>query len=208
MYHGKHSYLPFLLLFILGSCSSGKFVNLGLPSGTKWAKCNIGAQHEGDAGDYFAWGETEAKAIYEWYDYKFYTTSADSLSKYNMDDHEVTLKPADDVASMVLGRHCHIPTVAQWRELMNECTWEYVEGLGCKATGPNKKSILLPISGLRNGKSVDDMGRYGNYWTQQVDSTKTSCACGFTLTSRGRQILYSSRCLGFTIRAVKNRKQK
>ena len=37
------------------------YVDLGLPSGTLWATCNVGAVNPTDYGDYFAWGETEPK---------------------------------------------------------------------------------------------------------------------------------------------------
>lgn len=38
-----------------------EFVDLGLPSGIKWATCNIGSNKPEQVGEYFAWGETQSK---------------------------------------------------------------------------------------------------------------------------------------------------
>ena len=43
-----------------------EYVDLGLPSGTLWATCNVGASKPEDYGDYFAWGETKKKDVYDW----------------------------------------------------------------------------------------------------------------------------------------------
>ena len=48
-----------------------EYVDLGLPSGTLWATCNIGATTPEGYGDYFAWGETKAKSVYNWEKYKY-----------------------------------------------------------------------------------------------------------------------------------------
>jgi len=71
------------------------FVDLGLPSGTKWAKYNLGcdwdklnedpkhAKPEDWYGNYYGWGENEPKNNYDWKTYKF--GKRDNLTKYNKD---------------------------------------------------------------------------------------------------------------------------
>lgn len=105
-------------------------VDLGLPSGVKWAKTNVGAANPWDCGDYYAWGETQTKADYDWNTYKF--GNSDKLTKYcnNADfgnegftDALVTLESADDVAKAVLGADYSMPTIADWEELCSQCYW-------------------------------------------------------------------------------------
>ena len=48
-----------------------EYVDLGLPSGTLWATCNVGASKPEEYGDYFAWGETKPKDDYSWETYKW-----------------------------------------------------------------------------------------------------------------------------------------
>ena len=95
-------------------------VDLGLPSGIKWAKTNVGAANPWDCGDYYAWGETQAKTDYDWNTYKY--GNSDKLTKYcnNADsgndgftDALVTLESADDVAT-VLGADYSMPTIADY----------------------------------------------------------------------------------------------
>ncbi len=59
-----------------------EWVDLGLPSGTLWATCNVGASRPEEYGDYFAWGETKPKSTYEWDKYKWCKDSYDTLTKY------------------------------------------------------------------------------------------------------------------------------
>ncbi|MBR5166663.1 MAG: hypothetical protein IKW86_01190 [Salinivirgaceae bacterium] len=105
-------------------------VDLGLPSGIKWAKTNVGAANPWDCGDYYAWGETQAKTDYDWSTYKY--GNRDKLTKYcnNADsgndgftDALVTLESADDVATAVLGADYSMPTIADWEELCSQCYW-------------------------------------------------------------------------------------
>ncbi|MCI7430492.1 MAG: hypothetical protein MSS84_06410, partial [Bacteroidales bacterium] len=59
------------------------YVDLGLPSGTKWATCNVGASTPEEYGNYYAWGETTPKAYYDWSTYKWCNGSKTTLTKYN-----------------------------------------------------------------------------------------------------------------------------
>ena len=131
------------------------FVDLGLPSGLLWAKCNIGAATESDSGGYFSWGETAPKTKYSYGTYKFWNGS--TFTKYNWSDNLMELQPEDDAATVILGPWCHTPTKAEWEELIEKCTWEATKVTMpgttepvvsyWKVTGPNGNHIILPSTG-------------------------------------------------------------
>ena len=107
-------------------------VDLGLPSGIKWAKMNVGATNPWDFGNYYAWGETETKSDYNWETYKYCNGSGGMLNKYcsdanfgydNFSDDLTTLESSDDVATVIFGRGYSMPTTADWDELSNQCYW-------------------------------------------------------------------------------------
>ena len=91
------------------------YVDLGLPSGTLWAKCNVGAKTETEYGDYFAWGETKPKNEYSWKNYKF--GDEHNLTKYNDEDKLTELELKDDAAHVNMGSAWCIPTTEQFEEL-------------------------------------------------------------------------------------------
>ena len=131
------------------------FVDLGLPSGLLWAKCNIGAATESETGGYFSWGETAPKTDFGYSKYKFWNGS--TFTKYNWSDNLMELQPEDDAALVNLGPWCHIPTKAEWEELIEKCTWEATKMTMptatepivayWKVTGPNGNHIILPSTG-------------------------------------------------------------
>ena len=131
------------------------FVDLGLPSGLLWAKYNIGAATESDSGGYFSWGETAPKTKFGYGKYKFWNGS--TFTKYNWSDNLMELQPEDDAAFVNLGPWCHIPTKAEWEELIEKCTWEATKVTMpgttepvvayWKVTGPNGNHIILPSTG-------------------------------------------------------------
>ena len=131
------------------------FVDLGLPSGLLWAKCNIGAATESETGGYFSWGETAPKTDFGYSKYKFWNGS--TFTKYNWSDNLMELQPEDDAAFVNLGPWCHIPTKAEWEELIEKCTWEATKVTMpgttepvvsyWKVTGPNGNHIILPSTG-------------------------------------------------------------
>lgn len=110
-------------------------VDLGLPSGTLWAKTNLGAPNAWDFGDYYAWGETKPKTDYSWETYKYCDGSDTTLTKYcynaicgkngftDIAEGLTTLEPADDAATAVLGAGFSMPTEVDWRELRSQCFW-------------------------------------------------------------------------------------
>lgn len=145
------------------------YVDLGLPSGTLWATCNIGASSPEEYGDYYAWGETETKTEFSWETYKWrygYFEDGDPfLIKYVTTDYWgivdslTVLTPEDDVAHVKWGGKWRMPTVGEWLELKIRCYWIWVEeeGIsGWQACGPNQKTIFFP---------VDHTSSYTIYWS-------------------------------------------
>lgn len=137
-------------------------VDLGLPSGLLWAKSNMGTTEPTEIGDYYAWGETSTKKKYYGTNYKYYTGSdLDIIKKYNEKDRKTVLELEDDAANANLGVGYRIPTQEDWQELLDNCKWEAVtvtlpieldpaqrKGIArWKVTGPNGKSIVLPMTG-------------------------------------------------------------
>ena len=186
------------------------FVDLGLPSGLLWAKCNIGAATESETGGYFSWGETAPKTAFGLSKYKF-GDNFTKFSKYNVDDKLKQLQPEDDAATVILGPWCHIPTKAEWEELIEKCTWEATKMtmpgitepvVACwKVTGPNGNHIILPSTGwygeydfnfdsshyYSSTLSYDDMSCYALTWDHSGVTKVGSVSYDHpTITSRNR----------------------
>ena len=117
------------------------YVDLGLPSGTKWAKMNVGAENETDAGLYFAWGETqgytasqvgtgEGQKAFNWSDYVLTEDGGSTMSKYNASDNKAHLELADDAAAANMGGDWHMPNRAQCIELFKETKNGFVTNAG------------------------------------------------------------------------------
>ena len=155
-----------------------EWVDLGLPSGTLWATCNIGATKPEEYGDYFAWGETEPKDSYEWSNYKwgnYYVQGG--LSKYVTDntygtiDYKTELEPEDDAASANWGPTWCTPSQVQQQELYSECSWEWTsmnDVNGYMVTGPNGNTLFLPAAGSYEGSSNYYEGSTGDYWSRSL----------------------------------------
>lgn len=151
--------------------STMEYVDLGLPSGLKWATCNLGASKPGDNGDYYAWGETEPKTDYVWATYKWKNAEGVVPTKYSTEDRKTHLYPEDDAATATLGAPWHTPTTDEFEELINNCTWyrSKQDGkAGYLVIGPNEKSIFLPAAGVRSGPVTEDVGSWGYYWTSAL----------------------------------------
>ena len=154
-------------------------VDLGLPSGLKWATMNVGASKPEEYGEYFAWGETQPKSDYRWSTYKWCNGSANTQTKYNTKssygtvDNKTVLDPDDDAAHANWGGSWRMPTDKEWTELRTKCTWTWTSQNGVNGsliTGPNGKSIFLPAAGLRGGPNLNTAGSYGYYWSSSLYS--------------------------------------
>ena len=142
------------------STDNVEYVDLGLPSGNLWAKCNLGASAPEAYGDYYAWGEVEPKQLYTYPNHKWYKEGAPSLgfTKYNNEDGKLTLEDEDDAVIQKLGNGWRTPTLADFRELTNQklttiekTTLNGVAGYQITSK-KNKKSIFIPFAGFKNDK--------------------------------------------------------
>ena len=156
-----------------------EYVDLGLPSGTLWATCNVGASKPEDYGSYFAWGETAPKEIYSWETYKWCNGTWDTLTKYNVQsyygtvDNKEELEPADDAAQANWGPSWQMPTKAQQDELHEYCNWQWTTRNGVNGylgTGPNGKTLFLPAAGYKDGTRIVTEGTFGYYWSHSLYS--------------------------------------
>ena len=134
-------------------------VDLGLPSGTLWATCNVGASSPEESGTLFAWGETEPIGepnwLNLWGNYKWCNGSADTMTKYCTDseygtvDNLTELEPEDDAACVNWGPMWRMPSEEQLTELDENCTWKIVTKNGVEGRlviGPNGNYIFLPTA--------------------------------------------------------------
>lgn len=169
-----------------GTINGHDYVDLGLPSGTKWATCNIGAANPEDCGYYYAWGETTTKTIYTHGNSKYYNKSAEWLRGQNIIDYSGNLKSNYDPASKYWSSSWRMPTLTEMNELVDKCNWTWTERngkYGFKVTGPNGKNIFLPASGWYNSASsgtLDCVNERSEYWTSTIVSNdKESARCLF-----------------------------
>ena len=194
-----------------------EYVDLGLPSGTKWAKWNIGATKPEEYGEYFAWGETEPKDNYSWSTYKFelgtgyngpfskYVTD----SKYGTVDNILVLELDDDAAHVNWGSNWRMPTDADWTELRENCTWTWTSdynGTGVageivtsNVSGYEGKSIFLPAT----GSSLYSPGTSGYYWSSSLFTEHPGNAWRVSFNSDNISRFCFDRYYGHSIRPVK-----
>lgn len=194
------------------------WVDLGLPSGRLWATCNVGAASPEKFGDYFAWGEVVTKTTYSWSTYKHCHGANNMLTKYCpdtaygylgfSDNLTILVYPEDDAAAVntPLAAGAHMPTEADWRELMSNttCTWTVVNKVaGCQFTAENGNSIFLPATGDRLYDELTHAGGYGYYWSCSLDEGRPTRAQGFYFMPAGQSMYSCSRNVGQSVRAVR-----
>ena len=171
-----------------GAENGHAYVDLGLPSGLKWATCNVGATTPEEYGDYFAWGETEPKDYYDWSTYKYCNGSYNTMTKYCTDsyygtvDNKTTLELTDDAARVNWGGKWRMPTKAEQDELSdtNNCTWECTTQNGVKGykvtSKKNGNSIFLPAAGYCDDDYLYYAGSDGVYWSSSLCTGGSNCA--------------------------------
>lgn len=156
-------------------------VDLGLPSGTLWATCNVGADVPEGFGDFFAWGEVMPKDYYGWKNYQYGSVVNDrfQITKYCSDsccglngfvDKLVVLELDDDAATVNWGEGWRMPTKEDWEELWQKTTseWTSMNGVGgLLLTGWNGNSIFLPATGFRLDGELIGPG-LGIYWSRSL----------------------------------------
>ena len=204
------------------------YVDLGLPSGTLWATCNVGADRPEDYGDYFAWGETTGYTqdtsdghSFNWNTYKYAVDKVNTLTKYcnygyygnnGFTDNLTELVPEDDAATANWGNGWCMPTIEQFKELINgsytTTEWTTVNGVyGRKITSTVSvhagNFIFLPAAGSRDLSSLNDAGSLGRYWSRTLDTGYTLLACYLGLGSSGISTGNYIRYSGQSVRPVR-----
>lgn len=147
-----------------------EYVDLGLPSGVKWATCNLGANSPSQNGNYYGWGELICRKS------KNYCSEENSQT-YDRTLSDISGNSTYDVARRTWGSTWRIPTEAEVKELKEKCMWFiYTQNgvNGIKIIGPNKNFIFLPFSrNFCTGPLYENLGDYGLYWTS------SPIKCGF-----------------------------
>ena len=192
-----------------------EYVDLGLPSGLKWAKCNVGATHETDYGYYFQWGDIEDKsnANCDWSSYKHGDGS--NFSKYNpvlngyigTIDGKVILDLDDDAAKAYMGSDWRMPTKNEIQELIDntDSEWATINGInGRKFTSriDTSKYIFIPASGYRLGSSFRGQGRGGDIWSSSLNTVLPGGALELGFSSGTIYMGDSARYYGLVVRGV------
>lgn len=156
------------------------YIDLGLPSGTLWATCNVGATTPEGYGDYFAWGETQPKDNYSWSTYRYCMGSENTLTKYcnneyfsynGYADYLAVLQPNDDAAKVNWGYGWCMPSKDQWWELRQNTTqtWTTQNGInGYLFTARNGNGLFLPVAGYRWDYDFYHAGSSGHYWSRSL----------------------------------------
>lgn len=161
-----------------GYINGYEYVDLGLPSGLKWASCNIGANSPEESGSYFAWGETSSKDYCRWSTYKLCQGTENSITKYCTDrdygiiDNLDALFFSDDAARIIWGGSWRIPTSKEIEELCKNCEFAWINKdgiMGMVFIGPNKNWIFFPAAGKIKGISLEDKNIIGSYWSSNLN---------------------------------------
>ena len=194
-----------------------EYVDLGLPSGTLWATCNVGASSPEEYGDYFAWGETKPKTTYNWSTYKYCKGTETTMTKYCTSssygtvDNKTELEPSDDAATANWGSGWQMPSKEQLHELYNSTytskVWTTMNGkYGRKITSKNNgNSIFLPAAGWRNDTGLGIAGSYGLYGSRSLFASYSSNAYELFFDSGDidSDYFFGSRCNGRSVRPVR-----
>jgi hypothetical protein len=205
------------------------WVDLGLPSGTLWATCNVGANSPEEFGDYFAWGETQPKEVYDWSTYIWMKEGGQPtrtrINKYTCEDGQTNacwysggkfvgdgrteLLPEDDAATANWGSAWQMPSLTQIKELYNKSytttVWTTQEGVRGRliTSNSNGNSIFLPATGYHDATSSRDVGVKGYYWSRSlyIDNASSGKRLWFDASRIGATDEY--RCNGQTVRPVR-----
>ncbi len=204
-----------------GEVAGHEYVDLGLPSGTLWATSNLGADSQYKPGEYFAWGETEARELFQWTDYKFFIEEyADENGSHSYSATEIgeDISGSEyDAACYQWGHGWRTPTQDEWEELIAYCHQEFKgESLsnpkyGLYLWGPNGNNICLPETfSPHNGISLTVS--HGEYWSATANSnlsgsgSPSAMMLTFNPADSKLQLIANGRHDGLSIRPVISRK--
>ena len=199
-----------------GDSNNHVYVDLGLPSGTLWATCNIGANAPEECGYYFAWGETEPKDSYSWSNYKYCYQVSTALTKYcfnaniglnHFTDNLTALESGDDAATVNWGDDWRTPTETEFQELEQNTTrlWTIQNGMaGYLLTAANGKTLFLPAAGYST-EQQNYLYVYGQYWTENLSEISAAKARCYIIEGNGNFYpLAHERFYGHSVRPVRS----
>ncbi len=170
-------------------------IDLGLPSGTKWACCNVGAPSPENAGGYYAWSETEVKSDYT-------HNVSNLLALHNIIN---IARTQYDVAQAKMGLSYAMPTLEEWKELKDYCDWKWGKYKGTSGryvTGPNGKKVFLPAGGGRYGSDpLYGENERGAYWAADYNVEEEAPFC-FEFHNGYCWSGAESRPCGYNVRAI------
>ena len=194
------------------------YVDLGLPSGLKWAKCNVGAKKETDYGYYFMWGSTtpNTKTECNWVNAPFNNGLSDYDAEYfnthksEWLDSKDNLKPEFDAAYKATNGIARMPTHEDFQELLDNTDNEWIEDFngigvnGYKFTSKidASKYIFIPTAGSCNGGSVYYVGGSGYVWSSSLSTSYTDNAWYLYFLSDGCGVYNYYRYYGKSVRGV------
>ena len=171
------------------------YVDLGLPSGTKWATMNVGASSETDYGNYYQYGKGAAQ---------YAATSGDS----NYSGTEDPLDSSVDTVAQVWGGSWHMPTRAQMEELTANTTYQWVtnyKGSGINGgtfTATNGAVLFFPPAGTWVDGSQYDVGDSGYYLDSSPNGSSGIFYLYFSFSYGIYDILNDNRLVGCSVRPV------
>ncbi|MBO7466777.1 MAG: Ig-like domain-containing protein [Bacteroidaceae bacterium] len=190
-----------------------EYVDLNLPSGTLWAKCNIGATNPEDYGDYYAWGEiagyNDGKTEFSLETYFDKDENGNPYKKYNNDGGLLELILEDDAAYMNWGPAWRMPSLEQFEELLNNeyttTEWTTMNGIyGRKITSKtNENSIFFPAAGDYEGITFNYGGKRGLYWSRTLTLSGDYVAWFMGFYSNDISINNTYRESGLSVRPVR-----
>ena len=176
-------------------------IDLGLPSGTKWASYNVGATKPEEYGGYYSWGETEERDQYYFTTYSLCDGTVSSCH----DIGENISGTEYDVAHVKWGGEWCMPTKDDFQELVYTCDYKETTRNGVKGyqfTGPNGKYIFLPYTGYCWNTENSKAGSEGSYWSA---TQTTSVNKAHEMSFKKDEVLwncYINRFAGLTVRPV------
>ena len=152
-------------------------IDLGLPSGTMWACCNVDATAPEKFGGHYAWGETNEKADYRAESYQ-YCTGQDNNGDGRYDEEPQFQHIGDDIAGseydvahVKWGKSWRMPTLDQIIELVDKCSWKWTsqnDVNGIAVSGKNGGSIFLPAADCRRNDIPTHEDLCGYYWSSTL----------------------------------------